>query len=226
MPRASRTQPSSARLAGGLDSRELIRWWRSDGRDYPWRHTRDPFHVLVAEFMLRRTRADQVVPVYEEFQRRCSTPQDALDQRPASLDALLAPLGLQWRISQFRTLCEELVRRHQGHVPCNKQELLDLTGVGPYIAAAVRVFAFGRGEALVDVNVLRVLSRYFGISLGDGARRSPAFLEDVQRHLVPRRARREFWWAILDLAAIKCTPSKPQHSTCPLRVACKAAAAT
>lgn len=221
MPRTyDRDTPT--RLTGRIDSRELIRWWRSNGRDFPWRHTHDPYHVLVAEFMLRRTRADQVASIYEEFWRHCSTPQGALDQAPMLLYALLAPLGLHWRIDQFRTLCEELVQRHDGLVPRNRQELLDLTGVGPYIAGAVRVFAFGCADALVDVNVLRVLSRYFGVGLRDGARRSPMLLDEVRRR-VPTHQPREFWWAILDLAATNCTVSTPNHSTCPLSMTCKAA---
>lgn len=213
---------TGVRLDGGVDSRSLVRWWRSHGRDFPWRRTREPFQVLVAEFMLRRTRASQVSPVYEEFLRRYSTPQAALSESSASLQSLFAPLGLQWRIDQFRTLCDELVRRHEGQVPADRGQLLSLTGVGAYTAGAVRVFAFGFADALIDVNVIRVLSRYFDVELGDSARRSPAVLERV-RMLVPKRDRREFWWAILDLAAINCAVDQPQHLTCPLRNRCAAA---
>jgi A/G-specific adenine glycosylase len=218
---ATRDRDPALRLDGGVDSRSLVRWWRSHGRDFPWRRTRDPFPVLVAEFMLRRTRASQVAPVYEKFFRRYSTPEDALAESPTSLQSVFTPLGLQWRIDQFRTLCDELVERHLGQVPEDRAQLLSLTGVGAYTAGAVRVFAFGYADALIDVNVIRVLSRYFGVGLGDSARRSTALLEEV-RQLVPTRRPREFWWAMLDTAAVHCNYLRPQHEGCPLSASCAA----
>lgn len=177
--------------------------------------------MLAAEFMLRRTRANQVVGVYRQFAQRYATPGEVLADTPEATSALLAPLGLHWRIAQFRTLCGALVERHGGAVPSSFDDLRALPGVGAYVAAAVRVFAFHEPDALIDANVLRFLSRYFSMTVSDGSRRSRRILDQVAS-LVPRDRPQGFWWALLDLTALVCTPREPRHEICPLQGSCRA----
>lgn len=177
--------------------------------------------MLAAEFMLRRTKADQVVAVYRRFAKCYATPADVLADPSETTSALLAPLGLHWRIAQFRSLCGALVDRHEGTVPSSFDDLSALPGVGPYVAAAVRVFAFHEPEPLIDANVLRFLSRYFSMTVTDSSRRSRGVLDGVAA-LVPVDQPQNFWWALLDLTALVCTPRGPQHDICPLRAKCRA----
>jgi len=176
--------------------------------------------VAFPEFMLRRTRADQVVPVYLKVTGRYGSPQDVISEVEAQTLALLAPLGLHWRIHQFRSLCSALVESHGGRVPTAFQDLIRLPGVGPYVAAAVRTFAFGRSEPLVDTNILRVLSRYFGVGLTDSQRRAKGTLVAVSQ-LAPSREVPAFWWALIDLAAGVCKQRSPLHDACPLAATCQ-----
>ena len=216
---------TAASTAARVDTDALLAWWRGAGRDFPWRSTDNAFHVLCAEFMLRRTRALQVVPVYETLIREYPTASAVTDAPEARIKSILAPLGLNWRIAQFRKLCIAICADHGGDVPSHYDELLTLPGVGPYVASAVRVFAFGEPDPLIDTNVLRFISRYLGVELSDSSRRSPRVLEDV-RQLVPADDPQSFWWAILDLAASVCTPTSPEHEDCPLRGSCNEVAET
>ena len=216
---------AEASTAARVDTDALLAWWRGARRDFPWRNTGNAFHVLCAEFMLRRTRARQVVPVYETLIHEYPTPSAVADAPEAQIRAVLAPLGLHWRIAQFRMLCIAICTDHRGEVPSHYDELLALPGVGPYVASAVRIFAFGEPDPLIDTNVLRFISRYLGVELSDSSRRSPRVLEDVRR-LVPADDPRSFWWAILDLAASVCTPTSPEHEQCPLRDSCREVAVT
>lgn len=160
-----------------------------------------------------------MVPVYEIFTNKFESPADVVACRASEVKALLSPLGLSWRIDQFQTMCQELVDKFNGSVPRTMSDLMSLTGVGHYVAAAVRVFAFGECEPLIDTNVLRILSRYLGVSLSDGARRRKATLEWVG-HLVPEKQPKSFWWAMLDLGADICRAREPLHVECPLKDTC------
>jgi A/G-specific adenine glycosylase len=217
---ADATASAKRQLRGRIETASLRRWWKVHKRNYPWRSSKNPFHILCAEFMLRRTRADQVVPVYLNVTGRYSSPQDVISEPEVQTLAVLAPLGLHWRIHQFRSLCSTLVEDYDGRVPTAFQDLIQLPGVGPYVAAAVRIFAFGQSEPLIDTNILRVFSRYFGVPLPDSRRRATGTLKAVAG-IVPRRNVRSFWWALLDLASGVCTHRSPAHDLCPLASTCR-----
>ena len=194
---------------------ELIAWWRVHGRDFPWRHTQEPFRVLVAEVLLHRTRATQVVPVYLVFIRRFRSWRSVAGVSLSELRRVLRPLGLNWRIEEFHQMAKEVVDRFHGRTPRARDALESLPGVGHYKAAAVRCFAFDVPDTLLDTNTVRVLSRVRGLVRNDGSRRSRLYREEMSR-LVDRRRPREFGFALLDLAALVCRPSDPECSRCPV----------
>jgi A/G-specific adenine glycosylase len=170
--------------------------------------------------MLRRTRAAQVVPVFEVVRRKYPRARDLASARPAQVRRDFGSLGLAWRIGQLRNMAKELDNRFSGTPPCDRNELMSLPGVSDYVADAVLVFSCGKPRAVIDANVARVVARYFGFREHAEARRDRVVIETA-RSLVPMNAAREYNFAMLDVAALVCTPSKPKHEVCPLRRTCK-----
>jgi A/G-specific adenine glycosylase len=212
----TQTGSSARRVADVAAFRErLISWWLAHGRDFPWRHTRDPYRVLVAEVLLHRTKASQVVPLYLEFTRRFRSWEDVTRASLPPLRRLLQPLGLNWRIDELYHMAKEIVKQFGGRTPRATDELESLPGVGHYKAAAVRCFAYGESEVLLDTNTVRVLSRVRGLKRTDASRRSRLYREEMARLLDPMHPR-EFNLALLDLAALVCLPSDPDCPICPV----------
>jgi len=151
---------------------EIQEWWKSNRRDFPWRMPVQPYSWLIAELMLRRTRASQVVPVYEAFMQEFPTPEDLSAADEGVVIEMLRPLGLAWRVPAFKQLALRIVTEHGGQVPRDRGALLALPGVGDYVAEAVRCFGFGEAVAIVDANTVRVSARYFGFEFDPDSRRS------------------------------------------------------
>lgn len=199
--------------------KELSQWFKNSARIFPWRYESDSYKVLIAEMMLRRTQARQVVPVYEQFL------QDYPDLKSLSIAPVeqvkesLHSLGLAWRAANFEQLAREIIQRHAGKVPGEREELLALTGVGPYVADAIRIFAYGVATALIDTNTVRVAARYFGFEYNQESRRRPEVIDAVTQ-LVNMQRPAESNYALLDFAAIVCQARKPLHEKCPLAKLC------
>ena len=206
---------SSIRIFRG----KLLKWFACHERDYPWRRARDPWRVLIAEMMLQRTKADQVERVYRDFFRKFKKPSDAAGADPALFRATLFPLGLRWRIENFRAIARDLTLRFKGHVPSTREELRSLPGVGDYVAGAVLSVAFNQPEWIVDTSVVRVFRRFFGIRTSKEGRRDRHVIEMAKVYsncVAPREAN----LALLDFAALVCIPRKPLCEICPIRRRC------
>jgi A/G-specific adenine glycosylase len=198
----------------------LLHWGQQNFRAYPWRLTRDPYRILIAEVMLHRTRASQVVPIYEQFVRRYSNARALHLAKPQDLYGLLRPLGLRWRIKLIREMAKDLVQKFDGRIPRDLDTLKSLPGVSDYIAGAVRCFAWNEPEVLLDTNTVRVASRFFGVPARDSSRRSRVF-KDLLRQLLDPQHPRAFNLALLDLADALCTAKRPPViSICPLSSWC------
>ncbi len=202
--------------------RTLLTWYRAHGRDLPWRHTDDPYRILVSEIMLQQTQVDRVLPKYEEW----------LDKYP-SLTALAAapvdeaartwyPLGYNIRPRRLHAIAREAVERYGGELPSDPDTLRSFKGIGAYTAGAILSFAFRRPAAILDTNVARVLFRVF---VGGGNPRSHAMrrrLWKVSEALVPRRDAFDFNQALMDFGAMVCVARKPLCLVCPLARMCRA----
>src|SRR3989449_7579295 len=141
----------------------LLVWYDANRRDLPWRHTRDPYRILVAEYLLQRTRIASGTPYYERFLERFPTVRDLA---AAPLDDVLAVgegLGFYGRARTLHAAAQSIVQRHGGEVPRSYDELASLPGIGPSTAGAVASIAFGISVPAVDGNVTRVIARLFRI---------------------------------------------------------------
>jgi len=142
--------------------KRLLAWGQKHFRPFPWRCTADPYRVLIAEVMLHRTQASQVVPVYEQFIARYSDVATLAKAKREELRKSLRPLGLHWRIDLMHEMASDLMVRFHGQVPQEKGELLSLPGVSEYIASAVLCFAWNSPQPLIDTNTVRVTGRCSG----------------------------------------------------------------
>ena len=198
---------------------KLLKWHRNNKRYYPWRGTQDPFRVLIAEMMLRRTKADQVKRVYERLFNEYPDIQSLSKADNKKLEDILGSLGLRWRLPSFGLVAREIMEQYGSKVPDSRSELKKLTGVGDYVAGAVLSIAYHKKEWMVDSNVVRVLKRYFGIITSKEGRRKKEIIE-ISKIYVSCKDPREANLAILDFAAIICKPRHPLCPKCPLRKAC------
>lgn len=198
---------------------EVRKWGRSNRREFPWRTVPSPYGWLMAEMMLRRTRANQVAPVYEAFMLRYPAAQDLVGADDREVSELLHPLGLTWRVPAFKKLAQCLVSEHGGEVPIDREALMALPGVGDYVAEAVRCFGFGQAVAIVDANTVRVAGRYFGFEFNPESRRKKDVRAAVARLLDPARPA-ESNLGLLDFAAVICQPLRPLCDSCPVAIRC------
>jgi len=197
----------------------LLRWFDQNGRKFPWRESTDPYRILVAEIMLHRTRAEQVLPVYTEFIGRFPDPFSLYKADERELVSLLSGLGLHWRVRLFMQLRRELVERFGGRVPCRREDLRSLPGVSDYICSMVRCLAFGCPDPLLDTNTVRLSGRFFSLRVTDSSRRSRLFRTAVSLLMDPDRPDRSAL-ALVDAGSIVCRPREPLCARCPLSAWC------
>lgn len=199
-----------------LIRRSIIEWGEKNSRDFPWRKTRNPYHILMSEVMLHRTQAQQVVSVYEHFIQQYPNLSTLSKATKEELNEILYSLGLRWRIDLIYEMTNELMSRFNGEIPRSKAELLSLPGVSEYIAGAVRCFAWNLPEPILDTNTVRIAGRLFGLEIKDSSRRNSVFKNLITKLVDPDEPR-AFNYAQLDLADKICTRKQaPDCMHCPL----------
>ena len=200
----------------------LLAWFDAGHRDLPWRRTRDPYRILVAEILLQRTRIVSGTPYYERFLARFPEVRTLASASEEDVLRAWEGLGFYRRARLLHAAAKAIVRDHGGSVPSDPAVLASLPGIGPYTAGAVASIAFGRPVPAVDGNVSRVLARLFRIE-GDLARgRGRAHLGAIASSLVPADRPGAFNQALMELGATVCTPTAPSCDLCPLRDLCVA----
>jgi len=213
--------PNANRKHVNTFRRRLLAWFRRHGRDLPWRRTRDPYAIVVSEFMLQQTQVSRVLEFYPRFLRRYPTLHHLARARPAAVREAWNGLGYYRRAENLRRLAQAVVKEHRGRIPEDIAVLQLLPGVGAYTAGAVACFAYERPAATVDTNVARVLQRVFA-----GARRrvAPAALRALHLDVQPRRGPNvwAFNQAVMELGALVCTARTPRCGICPARTGCRA----
>ena len=202
--------------------RSLLRWYRHHRRDLPWRHTHDPYAILVSEVMLQQSQAAAVAPYYNRWLRRFPTVRSLA--RATESDVLHAWQGLGYytRARNLQRCGKLIVEKLGGIFPSNSNELKSLPGIGRYSANAIAVFAFDQPLPLVEANTGRVLARLFNIrdpiDSSSGRRR----LWEASAKLVPGKPARDFQNAMMDLGSLICTARNPCCQVCPVRKFCRA----
>lgn len=196
----------------------VIDWFNHHGREFPWRNTTDPYQILIAEMLLRRTTASAVARVFNDFISRFDTPERLARARESTIARALKSLGLQSvRAKQLKETASLIVKEYQGEIPRPQEVLQSLPGVGLYIASAVRNFAFGEAVPLIDGNVVHFLSRVFGTQFAGPS--DIKALEFVAKFGGLHQA--ELYWGIIDLVASICLRRIPRCSICPVSITCE-----
>jgi A/G-specific adenine glycosylase len=201
--------------------RRLLRWYRAHARTLPWRETRDPYRVLVSEFMLQQTQVSRVLEYYPRFLDRFPTLEHLARARPGAVREAWDGLGYYARAANLHALART-VSRDGGAIPSDPGRLRQLPGVGRYTAGAVACFAFEKRAAAVDTNVRRVLRRVFGGRAAARQRGGERALWTLAEDLLPRDRRTawEFNQALMELGARVCTARRPQCPCCPVQPTC------
>ena len=199
--------------------RKLLSWFRVHDRGYPWRKTGNWFHLLMAEMMLRRTRADQVVPVYRDFVRSFPTPRHALLLPTKDLEGRFRPLGLHWRGRQLRSTISYLHDHFAARKPAADSDFEKIPGVGPYSSAMLQSRLFSKRVAAVDANVARFITRLVGLAHHAESRRDPELISMANRFVNSPRAA-DLNLAMIDFAALVCKARTPLCADCPLQADC------
>jgi A/G-specific adenine glycosylase len=202
--------------------RRLAVWFEKHGRNFVWRRNTIPYHVLVAELLLQRTRADIVEPYFEKFVARFPDAHALAAADKEEVTELLRPLGFEHRSRRLPQLGQALVERHGGQIPTDRGSLMDLPGVGPYVTNVVLSLCFGRRLPFLDPNVIRVVDRVFGIRSQRSRPREDPELWEFVASLTPRSDPGGFGLALVDLGALICRPRRPRCLECPLRARCNA----
>lgn len=198
----------------------LLEWYTRNRRDFPWRRTSDPYVVLISEILLQKTRAENIVTVFNKFIAKYPNAEKLSTVSFSDLKKEIETLGLHTqRATKLQKLARVLVEKYNGKVPNNKEELLELPGIGFYIANAVLCFAFGYDVPLLDTNIGRIIERVFSIKVA-GEERKKSKVWDIIAKFVPEGKSREYNYALVDFGAIVCTARNPRHDLCPLAEIC------
>lgn len=200
--------------------RKIIWFYKNNGRQFPWRKTRIPYRIMIAEFMLHRTRAEQVAPIYSEFIKKYPTIQSLADAKESSIKKVTKHLGLHWRSKHFIESATYIREYFSGKIPNDRDKILQIPGVGDYTAGAILTVCYKKKEYVVDSNIARLINRYYGLVFTGEIRRKERIIE-FSRSIFKTKNPGKMLYAIIDFTAIVCKPLHPLCSSCDLRVKCK-----
>ncbi len=224
--RRSRTQtPSTALDPTGAVSlrRKLLAWFDREKRDMPWRRTRDSYAVWLSEMMLQQTQVATVIPYYQRFTERFPTVNDLAAANLDDVLQLWAGLGYYARARNMHRAARLVVSTFGGEFPATIEELRTLPGVGEYSAGAIASIAFDLRTPVVDGNVVRVISRLFGITDNPRTGEGRGKMRQLAEKLLPRKRCGDFNQALMELGATVCRPNDAAQCTvCPIRKHCTA----
>ena len=203
----------------GIADDFFIQLYAEQGRSFPWRDQKaTPLGILVAEILLKQTHAGKVAGVWPALVNRYPDAYELSNAEPAELREMISELGFgNQRTSALISLATAITQ--EGALPSQPEELLRLPYVGLYTAHAVACFAFGQRVPIVDLSIVRVLSRITGIPLASDIRRAGAIWE-IARALLPRERFQEHNYGLLDFAATVCKPRRPRCEHCHFAVNC------
>jgi A/G-specific adenine glycosylase len=207
------------RPGSSLITRLVLQWFIHNGRDFPWRKTKNPYDIFIAEILLRRTQAERVVETYLQLIKRYPTPEHLAHADACELRQFFQPLGLIRRADLLIEAGKRILLDHKGLIPNDLCSLSTLPGMGIYSSRAIMCLAFGKPVPMIDESSGRLLRRVFGLhAIG------PAFsdreLLRTAAAIVPVEHPREFNLGLLDIASIYCHHNVPACLKCPIRRVC------
>ena len=201
----------------------LLQWFDQHGRhDLPWQHPRTPYRVWLSEIMLQQTQVATVIPYFQNFLLRFPDLATLANAKPDDVVALWAGLGYYTRARNLHRAAKICVEIHGGELPVTLDELTALPGIGRSTAAAILSQAHDQSFAILDGNVKRTLTRYFGIAGWPGQPSVEKELWRKSESLLPEKRNADYTQAIMDFGATFCTRSKPRCLECPFNGQCVA----
>ena len=198
----------------------LLQWFKNNGRSLPWRETKDAYAIWLSEVILQQTRIVQGMSYWERFMAQWPTVNDLAAATENEVLKAWQGLGYYSRARNLHTAAQQVMKL--GGFPQTFKELKTLKGVGDYTAAAIASIAFGEPVAVVDGNVYRVLSRYYGIETPIDSTEGKKEFQALAQSLLPINEPADYNEAIMDFGATQCTPNSPHCSACPLCETCVA----
>lgn len=200
----------------------LLEWFYEYGRIFPWRQTRDPYKIMLAEKLLQQTSVRQdLIEIYNNLLAKYPTIDALANADVEKVRAEMQPLGLHYRSQEIINLAQEICKKHDGEIPSDFKSLMALSGIGDYTARAILCFSFAQAVPVVDTNVARVLYRVFNLTgkfpANPARKRSLIVLAE---DLIRESSARELNLAMIDLGALVCRPKNPLCRKCPLREVC------
>jgi len=201
----------------------LLTWYAEYGRDLPWRHTDDPYHVLVSEIMLQQTQVNRVIPKYHEFLEKYPDISALSKASPEDVQNTWKPLGYNIRPVRLQTIACEVQAEYGGTIPDSPEELQNLKGIGKYTAGAVSCFGYKKSVPLVDTNVDRFLQRVFYGKNTSKNNSDSKTIWKLAAELVPDDGSSyDYNQALMDFGAMVCTARKPLCLICRMAAFCLA----
>ncbi len=203
-------------------SKTLIHWYSNNKRNLPWRETQDPYRIWLSEIILQQTQVKQGLPYYEVFVNTYPTVFDLAKADESEVLKLWQGLGYYSRARNLHATAKYVADKLNGEFPDNYKALLKLKGVGDYTASAIASICFNEASAVVDGNVYRVLSRYFGMDIPINSSKGAKEFKALAQELIDKKQPAEFNQAIMEFGATQCKPKNPYCHICPFKDSCVA----
>ncbi len=200
----------------------IISWYAVNKRDLPWRRTTNPYFIWLSEIILQQTRVEQGRPYYERYVEAYPTIFDLAAAPEDEVMKLWQGLGYYSRARNMHATAKQIVNEYGGKFPPDHDKILKLKGIGEYTAAAIASLSFNLPHAVVDGNVYRVLSRYYGIKTPINKSAAKKEFYELANQLLDTAHPDLFNQAIMEIGAIQCKPQSPNCKVCPLTLDCYA----
>lgn len=200
----------------------LVKWFRRTQRPMPWRLTKDPYAIMVSEFMLQQTQVVTVIPYYIRFIQRFPTAHELAIASEEDVLRLWAGLGYYSRARHLQRACQQIMHDFHGRFPSDYEQIRSLQGVGDYTAGAIRSIAFDLPTPAVDGNVMRVFSRITESRDDIGLEKTKQMWRQSIAQWMDIHHASDYTQGLMELGAVICTPKNPQCSLCPVKEFCTA----
>jgi A/G-specific adenine glycosylase len=200
----------------------LTSWYSNNKRDFPWRNTINPYNIWLSEIILQQTQVKQGLPYYKAFTVKYPTIFDLAKANESDVLKLWQGLGYYSRARNLHATAKHIVQNLNGKFPDNYKELLKLKGIGDYTASAIASICFNENTAVLDGNVYRFLSRYYGIDTPINTTSGFKIFKALAQEILDKKSPAQHNQAIMDFGSRQCSPSSPDCSVCPFNKSCVA----
>lgn len=203
-------------------SKEIIDWYGLNKRDLPWRKTKNPYKIWLSEIILQQTKVAQGLPYYQKFCQTFPDVQKLANAKEEEVLKLWQGLGYYSRARNLHFASKQIINSFKGKFPDNYKDIISLKGVGEYTAAAIASFAYKLPHAVVDGNVFRLLSRFYGIDTAINSNSGKKIFSKLAQTVLDKTKADTNNQAIMEFGALMCKPKDPDCNNCPLQEGCKA----